>query len=481
MSRRRLALIVFVVIEATGAAMLSASLVGAIYGEWRAATLIAITAGVIVIVGEFGRRLVGGEGELSTREAFAAVGISWLAMTAIGTLPFLVTGALSNLTDAFFEASAGFSTTASSVIDPSELDHAVLWWRSLTQWMGAAGIIFLSVAALPVLGIGRAHQVPRETHGQPNEPIRHRTRHLAERLAVLYLGFTVIEALLLVFSDMDVFEAITHSFATMSTGGFGTRADSLASFSPYAQWVAVTFMLVAGTSFALHLRELRKPTAYQRSAELRLYGLIVGGAALLLVWGRWSGGVGDAVREGVFSAVSIVTTTGFTNSDLGAWAPGLQIVLVVLMFTGGMAGSASGSINTYRLAVLANASRTGLRRLIHPLGVFRSRMGGTPVDDAVVHSVQAFFLLYMLAFVVGTLLLGVIQSGLGAGETFLTAVSGAASALGNIGPGLGAVGPTETYAAVPTAGKWVLSSLMIVGRLGIFPVVLLLTPELWRR
>jgi trk system potassium uptake protein TrkH len=151
------------------------------------------------------------------------------------------------------------------------------------------------------------------------------------------------------------------------------------------------------------------------------------------------------------------------------------------MFTGGMAGSASGSINTYRLAVLANASRTGLRRLIHPLGVFRSRMGGTPVDDAVVHSVQAFFLLYMLAFVVGTLLLGVIQSGLGAGETFLTAVSGAASALGNIGPGLGAVGPTETYAAVPTAGKWVLSSLMIVGRLGIFPVVLLLTPELWRR
>jgi trk system potassium uptake protein TrkH len=151
------------------------------------------------------------------------------------------------------------------------------------------------------------------------------------------------------------------------------------------------------------------------------------------------------------------------------------------MFTGGMAGSASGSINTYRLSVLANSSRTGLRRLIHPLGVFRSRMGGTPVDDAVVHSVQAFFLFYMLAFVVGTLLLGVIQSGLGAGETFLTAVSGAASALGNIGPGLGAVGPSETYAAVPIAGKWVLSSLMIVGRLGIFPIVLLFTRELWRR
>lgn len=482
MSRRRLALIVFAVVEATGAAMLSASLVGLIYREWESAGAIALAAGGTIVVGDIGRRLVGRAGELSTREGFAAVGISWITMTFVGTLPFLVTGSVSNLTDAFFETAAGFTTTGASVFaDPATLDHAVLWWRALTQWMGGMGIIVLSIAVLPLLGVGGVQLARAESPGHSPDRLTPRFRETAKRLWLLYVGFTAFEAVLLAFSDMNVFEAICHSFTTMSTGGFGTRAESLGAFNDYAQWVAVTFMVLAGASFALHFRALRNPREYARSAEFRLYGLIVVGGALFLVIGRWGHGVTDAIREGVFNAVSIITTTGYTNADFGAWSSALQIAIVGFMFLGGMAGSTAGGVKTYRLAVLTNSGRTDLRRLIHPLGVFRTRMGSKAVDDAVVHSVQTFFLFYMLMFMTGTLLMAMIESGLGVGQDLVTSVSAVASALGNIGPGLAQVGPTETYAAVPAAGKWLLSGLMIIGRLEIFPVILLFTRELWRR
>jgi len=482
MSKRRLALIVFAVVEATGAAMLSAALVGVVYREWDAAGSIAVAAAATVVAGDLGRRFVGRAGELSTREGFAAVGISWFTMTFVGTLPFLVTGAIPNLTDAFFETAAGFTTTGSSVVaDPATLEHAVLWWRALTQWMGGMGIIVLSIAVLPLLGVGGVQLARAESPGHSPDRLTPRFRETAKRLWLLYVGFTAVEALLLSFSDMTVFEAICHSFTTMSTGGFGTRAESLGAFSDYAQWVAVTFMVIAGASFALHFRALRKPREYAANAEFRLYGMIVAAGALFLVLGRWGHGVVDAIREGVFNAVSIITTTGYANADFGAWSSALQLAIVGFMFLGGMAGSTAGGVKTYRLAILTNAGRTDLRRLIHPLGVFRTRLGTKPVDDAIVHSVQTFFLFYMLVFMAGTLLMGLIESSLGVGQDLVTSVSSVASALGNIGPGLGAVGPTETFAAVPWPGKWLLSGLMIVGRLEIFPVILLFTRELWRR
>lgn len=482
MSVRRLALIVSAVVEATGAAMLSASAVGAIYGEWDDAGLIALTAVGVVAVGDAARRLVGTAGELSTREGFAAVGLSWVAMTFVGTLPYLVTGAIDGLTNAFFETAAGFTTTgASAVVDPSQLGHSILWWRALTQWMGGMGIIVLSIAILPLLGVGGVQVARAESPGSAPDRLTPRFRETAKRLSLLYVGFTALEAALLAFSDMGIFDAITHSFTTMSTGGLGTRAESLAAFNPYAQWVAVVFMLIAGASFVLHFRALRDPREYARHAEFRLYLLIAAGGALFMVLGRWAHGVGDAFREGVFNAVSIVTTTGFVNGDFASWSSALQVALLALMFVGGMAGSTAGGVKTFRIGVLSSAGRTDLRRLMHPLGVFRTRMGGDAVEDEVVHSVQTFFLFYVLAFLAGTLLMGVIDSSLDAGRNLLTSASAVASALGNIGPGLGAVGPTETYASVPAEGKWLLSSLMIIGRLEIFPIILLFTRELWRR
>jgi trk system potassium uptake protein TrkH len=482
MSYRRLGLVVFAVIEATGAAMLSASVVGLIYSEGSEAIRIALGAVAVIAVGDLGRRFVSEKGEFSTREGFAAVGLSWIAMTFVGTIPFLVTGSIDGMTNAFFETASGFTTTGSSVVaDPALLPFSILWWRALTQWMGGMGVIVLSIAILPLLGTGGVQLARAESMGPQSDRLTPRIRETAKRLWLLYIGFTLVETVLLSFSDMSVFDAITHSFTTMSTGGFGTRTASLGAFSVYAQWVAVTFMVIAGVSFALHFRALRHPKEYLRHAEFRLYSIILVAASAFIVIGLASSGLGEALRTGVFTAVSLITTTGFTNTDYGAWASALQMCVVGLMFVGGMAGSTAGGVKTYRLGVLTNAGRSDLRRILHPLGVFKARMGHQPVDDHVVHSVRTFFLFYVLAFMIGTLLMGIIESRLAIGQDMLTSVSAVASALGNIGPGLGEVGPATNYLSIPATGKWLLSSLMIIGRLEIFPVILLFTRELWRR
>jgi len=267
----------------------------------------------------------------------------------------------------------------------------------------------------------------------------------------------------------------------MSTGGFGTDSNSLGGFSAYSQWVVVVFMVLAGVSFALHFRGLQNPREYPRNSEFRLYIVILGVASLFILLGTLGGAVADTVREAVFTAVSLVTTTGYVTADFGQWAVALQIGVVGLMFLGGMAGSTAGSVKTFRLGVLISAARNDLRRIMHPRGVFVARLGKDPVPDSVVESVQSFFLFYILLFGAGILFFGMILSQAGSPIDVGTAASAVASALGNIGPGLGEVGPAGSYLDVPASGKWLLSFLMIVGRLEIFPVLLLLTRELWRK
>ena len=480
MSPRRLASVVFAVIEATGAAMLTASVLGVVYREWSDAGRIAAAAAIVILAGEIGRRVIGVRGLLTIREGFAVIGLSWIAMTLVGTVPYLVTGSLHSFTNAVFEASSGFSTTGASVVaDPGMLSHAVVWWRALSQWLGGLGAIVIAIAVVPMLGIGGLGVIDAEPGA--HERRAPRVRETARRLFLIYAGFTVLEAVILVFSDMSPFEAIANAFTTMSTGGFTTRAGSLEAFDAFAQWVTVLFMVIAGTSFALHLRALRDPGGYLRRVEFRVYGAILGIAAAVLVVGLWSDGVGRAIRLGAFTAVSLVTTTGFTVTHPTTWSSGLQIAIVGLMFLGGMAGSASGGIKTFRLAAVTNAARVDLRRMIHPLAVLRTRLGGTPMEPEVVGGARTFMLFYLLAFLAGTLLLGMIGSGMAAGDDLLTSASAVASALGNVGPGLGAVAAPGGYASLPEASRWVLSGLMIVGRLEIFPIALLFTRGLWRR
>ncbi len=484
MSFRRLGFIVAAVVEATGAAMFSAAVVAGIYGEWSDARAIAVTAAVIVVITDIARRVITPRFEMTTREGFAAVALSWFAMAFVGTLPYLVTGAIDGITDAFFETAAGFTTTGSSIVpDPAALNHGILWWRGLTQWMGGMGIIVLSIAILPLLGIGGLHLARAESPGPRPDRLTPRFRETAKRLWLVYFGLTAAEAVVLTLSDMSLFDAITHSFTTMSTGGFGTEAASLAAFDNFAQWTVIIFMVLAGASFALHYKALRyrDPLAYLRNAEFRLYGGILVAAGAFIVIGTWGGAVADTVREGVFTAVSLVTTTGYVTADFGQWASALQIFVVGLMFVGGMAGSTGGSVKVFRLGVLYQGSKADLRRLIHPRGMFVTRLGRDPVPDPVAESVQSFFLLYMFVFMTGTLAFTVFESIAGANLDLVTSASAVASALGNIGPGLAEVGPASNYAGLPEAGKWLLSFIMIVGRLELFPVLLLFTRELWRR
>jgi trk system potassium uptake protein TrkH len=477
---RRLAFVVFAVAEATGAAMLTAALIGVVYREWTEAGQIAVAAAIVVAAGEAGRRFVGRAGLLTVREGFAVIGLSWVAMTLVGTIPYLVTGSVGSFTDGVFEASSGFSTTGASIVaDPGALSYAVLWWRALSQWLGGLGVIVIAVAVVPMLGIKGLGVVRGESTAGERRPLR--VREIAKRLLVLYAAFTLVQAVLLVFSDMTLFEAVANAFTTMSTGGFTTRAGSMGAFSGYAQWVTVVFMVIAGTSFALHVKALREPGRYARTFEFRVYGLILALTALALTLGLWADGIGRAIRLGVFSAVSLVTTTGFTVTHPADWSSGLQILIIGLMFVGGMAGSAAGGIKTFRLAAVTNAARMDLRRMIHPLAVLRTRFGGDPMEPDVVGGARTFMLFYLLAFLLGTLVLGIIGAGMVPGDDLLTSASVAASALGNVGPGLGAVAGPGGYAALPEASRWLLSGLMIIGRLEIFPIALLFTRGLWRR
>jgi len=481
MSGRRILYVIGAVVMAVGVAMLSATVVALIYQEWAEAWQITLAAVVTFAIGGAAWRYFDRPGELTTREGFATVGLAWFAISAFGMLPYLFTGTFW-LTNAFFETAAGFTTTGASVLAaPEELPHALLFWRSLTQWMGGMGIIVLSVAILPLLGVGGVQLARAESPGPQPDRLTPRFQETAKRLWLAYVVITGLEAALLFLGDMNLFDAINHALTTMSTGGFGTKSASIAAFSAYSQWVVIVFMLVAGASFTLHIRALRDPKVYQRDAEFRLYMSIMVAAATVILIGTWGGSALDTTRDAIFQTVSIVTTTGFATADFAQWSAALQILMVGLMFVGGMAGSTSGSVKVYRHAVLFKASRADLRRLIHPRGVFVTRFADREVPDPVVESVQSFFLLYMFLFMTGTLAFGIIESISGSGFDLASSASAVASSIGNVGPGLGAVGPTENYEAVPAVGKWLLSFLMIVGRLEIFPVLLLFTRELWRR
>lgn len=479
----RLAYVIGAVVMASGAAMAPAIVTSLIYQEWASAVGIGGAALVTIACGFFGWRVLGRSGVLTTKEGFATVGLAWFFMAFFGTLPYLLTGSITNLTDAFFETASGFTTTGASIIpDPAVLTHGILMWRSSTQWLGGMGVILLSLAILPVLGVGGVQLARAESPGPEPDRLTPRFRETAKRLWYVYALITLAEILLLWVGDMNLFQSINHAFTTMSTGGFSTEASSISGFSDYTQWIIIVFMLIAGASFALHFRALRDPGQYLRNTEFLVYTGIITVAAIIIVGGVW----GDTslyrnVTDAVFTATAIVTTTGFATADFAQWVPALQILIVGLMFVGGMAGSTAGSIKAFRIGVLTRAASADLRRLIYPRGVFITRFDKRPVPDPIVESVQSFFLFFMFMFMTGTFLMGFIGSAFGAETDIVTSVSATASALGNIGPGLGAVGPTSHYLAIAWPAKWLLGFLMIVGRLEVFPVLLLFTRDLWRR
>jgi len=425
------------------------------------------------------------KGEILPREGFAIVTLAWTAAALFGALPFLFTGAIQGIVPAFFESMSGFTTTGATIFaDIEVLPHGVLFWRSFTQWLGGMGIIVLAIAVLPYLGVGGMQLFKAEVPGPTPERLRPRITQTAKLLWAVYLGLTVLQTLLLMLGGLDLFDASTHTMATLATGGFSPKNASVAHYdSRYVHYVITLFMYLAGINFALHFRAVTGRLEYFRDHEWRFYtGVLLGAALLLLVLNLAGGsyalspaGVENAFRDGLFQAVSIGTTTGFVTADYELWVPGAVMVIFILFFTGGMAGSTGGGPKAVRILVLLQQTANEMRKHLHPRAVLLVRMGRRTVREDVLARVLGFVILYALLFLAGAGALALL------GADFVTALGASAATVGNIGPGLGGVGPTANYGWMSQPSLVVMSFLMLVGRLEIYTVLLLFHPETWRK
>ncbi|MBX3044381.1 MAG: TrkH family potassium uptake protein [Candidatus Kapabacteria bacterium] len=419
--------------------------------------------------------------EIRAKEGFAVVSLGWLTFALFGSLPYLLGGATSSITDAFFETMSGVTTTGATIFSNVEvLPHGVLFWRSLTHWFGGMGIIVLTVAVLPFLGIGGMQLFKAEVPGPVVDKLSPRIAETAKILWGVYLFFTVLQTILLMLGGMNLFDALCHSFGTMATGGFSTKNASVGAYSSaYIDYVITAFMIIAGTNFALLYWLLRgKVNTLFNNGEFRFYIIIIAVATIIIgihLFFNHTGNVFDSLRYAVFQVVAIITTTGFGTADYEEWSASSQLILFGLMFVGGCAGSTGGGFKVIRVIILIKFISNELVRLIHPQAIVFVKFGNLSLDRKVLINVAGFFMIYVMIAVFGTILISFF------GIDILTSMGAVAATLNNIGPGLGAVGPTENYAHLPDVVKWILSFLMMLGRLEIYTVIILLIPAYWRR
>ncbi len=433
------------------------------------------TAGIGLLACVASRR----RADIGLREGFVIVTAGWILFAAFGALPFYLAGMLPSYTDAFFEAMSGFTTTGATVLTDIEgRPLALHFWRSFMQWLGGMGIIVLSLAILPMLGVGGMQLYKAEVPGPVPDRLVPRIRQTARLLWGLYTLLSVLEVLLLTLLGMPFVEALLHTFTTMATGGFSPKAASIGAYQNAAiDAVVIVFMFLAGANFALHFQALRGNVRVYRDPEFRFYAvsvLIVVVTITLILWGPVYPDLSAALRYGAFQGVSIVTTTGFGTADYATWPFFAQFVLLSLMFLGGCAGSTGGAIKHIRGLLLFKVAYDHLYKLIHPKAVRHVKVGGKVIPREILDGVHVFVLLYFFTFFLATASLTLLDLDL------VTAIGAVAATLGNVGPGLGMVGPMENYAAIPAVGKWILSSCMVLGRLELFTVFVLFTPDLWR-
>lgn len=418
---------------------------------------------------------------ISQREGMAIVAIGWTAVGLFGALPFYFGDAFHTFTDAFFESVSGFTTTGASILTNIEaVSKGLLFWRSFIQWLGGMGIIVLSVAILPFLGVGGMQLYKAEVPSPVPDKLKPRISETAKSLWKVYALISLAETLLLMIGGMDLFDALCHTFTTMPTGGFSTKNASIAHFnSLYFDLVIIIFMLFAGINFSLHYQMLTgKSLAIWRNSESRFFLGIVILLSLMVsfnVYGNVYESIGQSIRFGLFQVVSIITTTGFVTYDYELWPAMSQIILFLCMFIGASAGSTGGGMKCIRIMLCIKYCYKELFSLIHPHAVTHVKISGKPVSEDVMRSILGFLALYMGLFAVCSVLLA------GMGVDFVTAIAAVGSSIGNVGPGFGMVGPVDNYAAIPFAGKWLLLWCMLLGRLEIYTVIILLVPEFWRK
>ncbi|TVR42562.1 MAG: TrkH family potassium uptake protein [Bacteroidia bacterium] len=417
---------------------------------------------------------------ISIKEGYLIVSLTWVSMSMLGALPFYLSGAIPAYTDAFFESISGFTTTGASILNDIEaVPHSILFWRSMTHWLGGMGIILLTLAILPILGVGGMQLFTAEVSGSTPNKLHPHLRDTARRLWSIYLGFTAMQTFLLMLGGMDFFHAINHAFSTMATGGFSTQNDSIASYSPYIQYVIIFFMVMAGISFAMHYFLLKGQFRRVLSnEELRFYFSVIGVITLILTIGVFffhQAGLEEAFRLSLFQTVSIATTTGFVTTNYLQWHQFLWFLIFLLMFTGGCIGSTGGGVKMIRIWILIKNTRLEIKRLIHPMAVIPLIIDRKIIPQNILTNFLAFFLLYIMLFFAGAGIMSLF------GLDFTSSIGASIATLGNIGPAIGNVGPVDNYAHIPAAGKWILSFFMLLGRLELFTVLILFSQSFWKK
>jgi trk system potassium uptake protein len=469
------------IILIVGTAMLSCLAWSIAYNE--TVTMPILLAAIITIMcGLFLSVIYYKNASINFKEGFVLVSLGWIVASVFGSLPYLLSGYLASFADAFFETVSGFTTTGASVVSDVEAwPRGLLFWRSLTQWLGGIGIIALFVAIMASLGTRAKQLFKAEVPGPVSENISPRIRDTARKLWVIYLTLSAGCTVLLYAFGMDFFDALCHTFTTLSSGGFSTKNASIAFYnSPQIEWTIIIFMFAAGTNFALHFFSFkeRSPLVYWKNSEFKLYTGIILTAGLLVFLNLDSGWYGtdwgNNLRAAFFQIMSIVTTTGFATVDYNLWPHMAASIILLMMFAGGCSGSTGGGIKPGRYLIILMRTFNEFKKMIHPRAVLPLRFGGRFINEDLLINVLQFFFLYIFILALGMLYLT------SQGIDTLSSLSAAASCLGNIGPGLGLVGPVQNYAFISDSGKYVLSVLMLVGRLEIYPLLVLFLPSFWR-
>lgn len=476
-----------------GGFMLIAALVSFLYEDGAAmaivsSSLLTLFSGMLLMFTTRGHRK-----EINKREGYIVVTFGWLFMSMSGMLPYLVSGAIPTVTNAFFETISGYTTTGASILSDIEaLPKGILFWRSTTHWIGGMGIIVLAIAILPLLGIGGMQLFAAEAPGPSADKLHPRITDTAKRLWLIYFGFTALETIALKLAGMSFFDAINHAMSTLSTGGFSTKNNSVAFWNdtPLIQYIIIFFMILAGMNFVLSYFAFKgKVQKILRDEEFRLYMTFILGFTIItalviyfkaditastihhpMVLGEGE----SAWRHAWFQVIAVITTTGFVTADFTAWTPFLTVIFFGLMFLGGSAGSTSGGIKVVRHLLTIRNAIVEFKRTLHPRAILPVRYNSRSVDRTIIFNILAFFILYMLSWIIGASVLAAF------GLDFQTALGGAASSLGNVGPAFGDLSPVDNFGGLPTPAKWWCGFLMLIGRLELFTVLILLTPFFWR-
>lgn len=475
MNHRVIVSVLGTVIKFLGVSMVAPLLVAMYYHEVLMIFLVSSTLALgIGILLEYACRT---EFELGHRESFVIVALGWLCAALFGSIPYMLSG-ISPI-DSFFESMAGFTTTGSTILTNIEsYSRSLLFWRSMTQWLGGMGIIVLVIAIFPRLAVAGRQMFNSEAPGPLMEKLKPRLKDTAQILWGVYVSFTVLEIIFLKYAGTTLYDAVLHAFSTMATGGFSPKNESIAAFgNPVIEVIIIIFMFIAGANFSLFYTTLRVDrTSLIKDKEFQAYFLIIFISIIIVTYElyNWDETLSNALRHAGFQVIAIMTTTGFVTTDFNLWPESTKIILLLLMFIGGSAGSTGGAMKVIRVILLIKFGIRGIYKAIHPKMVKPIMLGNTPIQDEVMHAILSFFVLYLLVFVGSALILSML------GLDVVTSISASATTIGNVGPGLSLVGPMANFSSIPVIGKITLILNMWIGRLEVLTVLILFVPYFWK-